>query len=113
MAAFRKDAHVRVAAICDVFEPNLERGLSAASKMAGNQPKVYRNYKELLADKDIDAVLIATPEHWHARMVLDALAAGKDIYVEKPLWRQKRNRRISSRWECSGAVTICTWKAGT
>jgi predicted dehydrogenase len=87
MAAFRKDAHVRVAAICDVFEPNLERGLSAASKMAGNQPKVYRNYKELLADKDIDAVLIATPEHWHARMVLDALAAGKDIYVEKPLCR--------------------------
>src|SRR5262249_9917292 len=44
-----------------------------------------RNYKELLADRDIHAVLIATPEHWHAQMVLDALAAGKDVYVEKPL----------------------------
>src|SRR5947209_16977216 len=87
MSAFQRDSGVRVAAICDVFEPNLEHGLSMASKVVGNQPKSYRNYKELLADKDVDAVLIATPEHWHAQMVLDALAAGKDVYVEKPLCR--------------------------
>src|SRR5215813_6695175 len=85
MGAFQKNPAVRVGAICDVYEPNLERGLSTASKVAGNHPKAYRNYKELLADKDIEAVLIATPEHWHAQMVLDALAAGKDVYVEKPL----------------------------
>ena len=85
MTIFQKDPSVRVGAICDVYEPNLERGLSTASKAPGNQPKAYRNYKQLLADKDIDAVLIATPEHWHHRMVLDALAAGKDVYVEKPL----------------------------
>ena len=85
MESFQKDPAVRVGAICDVYEPNLERGLSAAAKVPGNQPKAYRNYKQLLDDKDIDAVLIATPEHWHARMVLDALAAGKDVYVEKPL----------------------------
>ena len=70
--------------ICDVYEPNLERGLSAASK-AGSSAKAYRNYKQLLDDKNVNAVLIATPEHWHAQMVLDALAAGKDVYVEKPL----------------------------
>jgi len=58
-----------------------------AARAGGDKPKAYRNYKELLADKDVDAVLIATPEHWHARMTLDALAAGKDIYVEKPLCR--------------------------
>jgi len=84
MSTFQKDAGVRVGAICDVFEPNLERGLSTASK-GGSQAKAYRNYKELLADKDVQAVLIATPEHWHYQMVLDALAAGKDVYVEKPL----------------------------
>ncbi len=84
MSTFQKDAAVRVGAICDVFEPNLERALSVASK-AGSQPKAYRSYKELLADKDIQAVLIATPEHWHYQMVMDALAAGKDVYVEKPL----------------------------
>lgn len=81
MTTFQKDAAVRVAAICDVFEPNLER----AASTAGTQPKLYRNYKQLLADPSIQAVLIATPEHWHAQMVLDALAAGKDVYVEKPL----------------------------
>src|SRR5450755_4655450 len=84
MSVFQKDPALKVGAICDVYEPNLERALSAASK-AGSHPKAYRNYKELLADKDIQAVLIATPAHWHHRMVLDALAAGKDVYVEKPL----------------------------
>ena len=67
-----------------MYEPNLERALSTASK-GGSHPKAYRNYKQLLADKDVQAVLIATPEHWHHQMVLDALAAGKDVYVEKPL----------------------------
>ncbi len=87
MGAFQKDAAVRVGAICDVYEPNLERGLSAAGKVQGGSPKAYRNYKQLLDDKSIVAVLIATPEHWHAQMTLDALAAGKDVYVEKPLCR--------------------------
>jgi predicted dehydrogenase len=80
MAVFQKHTNVKVGAICDVYEPNLERALSQAKGA-----KAYRNYQDLLADKDIQAVLIATPEHWHAQMVLDAIAAGKDIYVEKPL----------------------------
>ena len=85
MGVFQKDPSLRVGAICDVYEPNLERAVAAASKVAGNKPRIYRNYKELLADRDVQAVLIATPEHWHYQMVLDAIAAGKDIYVEKPL----------------------------
>ena len=85
MTTFQKDPAVRVGAICDVYEPNLERGVSTAKKAQAAAPTAYRNYKQLLADKEIQAVLIATPEHWHAQMVLDALAAGKDVYVEKPL----------------------------
>jgi predicted dehydrogenase len=85
MGVFQKDPALRVSAICDVYEPNLENAISIASKVPGTHPKVYRNYRELLADKDVQAVLIATPEHWHYQMVLDALAAGKDVYVEKPL----------------------------
>jgi predicted dehydrogenase len=85
MGVFQKDPALKVGAICDVYEPNLENAISVASKIPGTHPKVYRNYKELLADKDVQAVLIATPEHWHYQMVLDALAAGKDVYVEKPL----------------------------
>jgi predicted dehydrogenase len=85
MTVFQKDPAVRVGAICDVYEPNLEKAMAAAAKFQGNQPKAYSNYRRLLEDKEIQAVLIATPEHWHHRMVLDALAAGKDIYIEKPL----------------------------
>src|SRR4051812_22591911 len=85
MAAFGRNANVEIAAICDVYEPNLERGVSAASAEGRRKPRAYRSYPDLLNDKDVDAVLIATPEHWHHKMVLDALASGKDIYVEKPL----------------------------
>lgn len=78
---FKRDGNLEVAAACDVYEPNLERGLSEL----GPGLKSYRDYRKLLDDPDIDVVLIATPEHWHHRMTLDAMAAGKDVYVEKPL----------------------------
>jgi predicted dehydrogenase len=85
MTEFQKDPALRVASVCDVYEPNLERALSTARKSQPEPARAVRNYKQVLDDKSINAVLIATPEHWHHRMVLDALAAGKDVYVEKPL----------------------------
>src|SRR5438270_2296109 len=85
MAAFARDPSVEIAGLCDVYEPNLERAVAAASTDGRRKPQTYRSYLDLLNSKDIDAVLIATPEHWHHRMVLDAIKAGKDIYVEKPL----------------------------
>lgn len=72
---------MQIVAVCDVYEPNLEAGLSDA----GGGARTYRNYKALLDDKEVDAVIIATPEHWPHRMLLDALAAQKDVYLEKPL----------------------------
>ena len=78
---FERNPGVQVAAVCDVYEPNLEKELSELSHPA----RAYRNYKQLLEDNSIDAVIIATPEHWHHQMLLDAVAAGKDVYVEKPL----------------------------
>jgi len=80
MERFARDASVRLTAVCDVYEPNLEAALSLAKGA-----KAYRHHKELLSDKNVDIVIIATPEHWHHQMLLDALAAGKDVYIEKPL----------------------------
>lgn len=77
----RAEPGVHIAGVCDVYEPNLEAGLS----VAGPGSKAWRNYKAVLESKDVDAVMIATPEHWHHRMLLDALAARKDVYIEKPL----------------------------
>lgn len=83
MKEFQKDPSVRVSAVCDVYEPNLERALSVAAKAQGGQaPRAIRSYRQLLEDKSVHAVVIATPEHWHHRTTLDARAAGKDVYVE-------------------------------
>ena len=66
--------------VCDVYEPNVQ----AALKLSRAGAKSSVDYKELLANKDVVAVLNATPDHWHASVLLDAVAAGKDVYTEKP-----------------------------
>ncbi|MEX2301019.1 MAG: Gfo/Idh/MocA family oxidoreductase [Bryobacterales bacterium] len=68
-------------AVCDVYEPNLARGLEAAGAAA----KPYTDYRRVLERKDLNAVLIATPDHWHVPMILDAVSAGFDVYCEKPM----------------------------
>lgn len=76
-----KEIGARMDAVCDVYEPNLRAGLEAANTGA----RAYRDYRRLLEDRQIDAVVVATPDHWHAQMVIDAVEAGKDVYVEKPM----------------------------
>src|SRR5947209_11113866 len=71
------------AAVCDVYQPHLERA-EAAAKRGGFQVKAVKDFREIIADKSIDAVCIATPDHWHAYMTVEACKAGKDVYVEKP-----------------------------
>lgn len=72
----------KVVAVCDVYQPHLERGIQA-----GNNPdaKKYRDYRELLADPNVEAVVIATPDHWHEQMTIDASESGKAVYCEKGL----------------------------
>ena len=81
LAAEFKEIGANVAAVCDVYEPNLAAGL----KVASEQAKPFHDYRRLLEDSTLEAVVVATPDHWHARMVIDAVQAGKDVYVEKPL----------------------------
>jgi predicted dehydrogenase len=76
-----KEIGAEMAAVCDIYEPNLQAGLKEANTGA----KPYRDYRKLLDDKSLDAVIVATPDHWHARMVIDAVEAGKDVYCEKPM----------------------------
>ena len=71
------------AALCDVYQPHLERA-EAAARRGGFEPKSVKDFREVLADKSIDAVCISTPDHWHAYMTVEACKAGKDVYVEKP-----------------------------
>jgi predicted dehydrogenase len=72
---------VRVAAVCDVYEPHALR----AKEAAGGRPDVEHDFRKVLDRKDVDAVVIATPDHWHAIPTILACQAGKDVYCEKPL----------------------------
>ena len=76
---------VTVVSVCDAYTGRLARAKDRVQTMGGNTPKTFADYRELLAEPGLDAVIIATPEHLHYRMTMDALKAGKHIYVEKPL----------------------------
>ena len=79
--AFLEHGDCQTVAVCDLRDDYLD----FAVKKSRATPKKYKEYAKLLEDKDVDAVVIATPDHWHALMFIDACNAGKDVYVEKPL----------------------------
>jgi predicted dehydrogenase len=81
MPALVEVTGVRLAAVCDVWDQHL----AEARKVAGAEALATKRYREVLDRKDIDAVLIATPDHLHVPITVEACAAGKDVYVEKPL----------------------------
>jgi len=100
LRGFLTQDDVEVAALCDVYEPYLARDYSKVDKkladsLGGRVPKMteklgssvarYKDFRRLIERKDIDAVVIATPDHWHAIQTIMACQAGKDVYVEKPL----------------------------
>lgn len=89
----QESLNVVLTGVCDIFDTFAEQGIAAGANInregvggtMGTEPKRYRHYKEMLAADDIDAVVIATPDHWHSTMAMDAAKAGKHVYVEKPL----------------------------
>ncbi len=90
----QEDLNVVLTAVCDVFDVRAERGLAASqveTRPGGDRPlpgaRRYRHYQDLLDSDDVDAVIIATPDHWHSRMAIDAVAAGQHIYLEKCMTR--------------------------
>jgi predicted dehydrogenase len=102
------DLNIVVNGICDIYDVNAGKGQVAAANITreydetkvGQSPKRYKNYKELLAATDIDAVIIATPDHWHGPMTIEAARAGKHVYCEKPMtWS------VAETYEVVKAVT--------
>jgi len=77
---FIKQTDVEVAALCDVYVPNLDKAAEKAEKA-----ERYKDFRRVLDRKDVDAVIVATPDHWHAPAMIMACQAGKDVYVEKPI----------------------------
>ncbi len=80
MGTFLKTGSVDVTAVCDIYASQIDR-----AKQSAPNAKSFKDHRALLEMKEVDAVLIAVPDHWHAATAIDALNAGKDVYVEKPL----------------------------
>ncbi|MFT7638691.1 MAG: putative dehydrogenase [Pirellulaceae bacterium] len=83
-AKFFKDFGDYVA-VCDADTSRRERAAGLVKGWVGEAPKIYKDYRAILADKSIDIVHISTPDHWHAKIAIEAMLAGKDVYCEKPL----------------------------
>jgi len=109
----QEDLNVEIRAVCDIFDVHAEKALHAGANIQrntsdgemGSVPKRYRNYKELLAANDIDAVIIATPDHWHGTMTIEAALAGKHVYCEKPMtWTVPETYEVVKAVKESGIV---------
>jgi len=79
-----QDLNLELVAVCDVWDKRIAHAQGVANLPAS---KAYHDYRKLLEDKDVDAVLIATPEHWHSRIAIEALESGRPCYIEKPMTR--------------------------
>ncbi|MRS63535.1 Gfo/Idh/MocA family protein [Larkinella terrae] len=115
LTSMLKHPGVRCAALCDVDSNVLNKRAAELEKMSGKKPVLYSDFRKLLENKDLNAVIIGTPDHWHCLMTVYACQAGKDVYVEKPLANsieecnlmveaaRKHNRIVQvGQWQRSG-----------
>ena len=100
---FKPVPNVKMLAVCDLYDGCLQR----AKEQIAADIAVTKDYRQILDRKDIDAVVIATPDHLHKRMVLDALAAGKHVYIEKPMtWSLEEGQTIIAAEKASGKLVM-------
>lgn len=85
LSSMLKHSEIDVVALCDIDNSVLTERTAHLEKVNIKKPKWYTNYRKLLEDKDVDVVIIGTPDHWHCLQLADAIDAGKDVYCEKPI----------------------------
>jgi len=92
LVKMRDSDNIDILEVCDVYTKRAD----AAAQLTGG--KTIKDYRRLLDNRDIDYVLIATPEHWHYQMIMDAIAAGKHVYTEKPMtWSIEQARHVADK----------------
>jgi predicted dehydrogenase len=113
MRSALKIDEVECVALCDADQRELDRRKEDAIKVQqGQPPKLYRDFRKLLDDKNVDAVIIGTPDHWHCLMLVDALDAGKHVYVEKPLANsiEEANIMLAAARKSGRMVQVGQWQ---
>ncbi len=115
MQRFMAKPEVEIAALCDVDEARLPADADRVEKKYGRRPALYKDFRKLLERKDIDAVVIATPDHWHALPLIYACEAGKDAYCEKPISHDITEARAmdAAVKKFKRIVQVGTWQRST
>lgn len=112
MRALMNKPDIDVAAVCDVDEARMPGDIKAVEEKYGRPPKVYRDYRRMLENKDINAVIIGTPDHWHALNLIHACEAGMDVYCEKPISHNivEANAMVAAARRFGRVVQVGTWQ---
>jgi predicted dehydrogenase len=112
LTSFLKHPGVECTALCDVDSNVLNRRSAELEKRAGKKPTLYGDYRKLLENKDIDAVIIGTPDHWHCLQMVAACEAGKDVYVEKPIANsiEECNLMVAAAAKYNRIVQVGQWQ---
>jgi len=110
--AFLKIKEVNLLAICDIDDEQINKRKNDLMKLGVNNLLVYKDYRKLLENTDIDAVIIATPDHWHCLQLTDALSAGKHVYCEKPIANSIGEARamLSATTHSGKVVQVNQWQ---
>jgi predicted dehydrogenase len=99
-----KECNAELTAVCDIWSRNLQRGVERVKQLSGKEPRPFRRVDELLAWDGLDAVIIATPDHAHARHLMQCLQAGKHVYCEKPF--------ANTLDDANSAIDVCRKTSG-
>ncbi|WP_304517242.1 Gfo/Idh/MocA family protein [Cecembia rubra] len=112
MNAHLKIPNVNCVALADIDQSVLDQRSIDVEKLRGKKPKVYKDYRRLLEDKNIDVVIVGTPDHWHCLNMVDSLSAGKHVYVEKPIANtiEECNLMVKAKQRYGKMVQVGQWQ---
>lgn len=112
LKAFLKQPNVECGALCDIDQNVLNERSAEVEKLQGKKPLLYADYRKMLENKDIDAVINATPDHWHTLVGIGAMEAGKALYTEKPLANsiQECNLMVAAQKRYKSVVQVGQWQ---
>ncbi len=97
--------NIDLVAVCDVYSVNRDRAAHTISSQTGKDVAKYVDYRDMLAKEKLDAVCIATPDHWHAKQAIDAMEAGLNVYCEKPMTHTIEEAvKVVRTWQKTGKV---------
>ncbi|MEQ1821794.1 MAG: Gfo/Idh/MocA family oxidoreductase [Fimbriimonadaceae bacterium] len=101
-----------IAAVCDVDSARMPGDIKAIEEKYGRRPEVFRDYRKMLERKDIDAIIVGSPDHWHALNLIHACEAGKDVYCEKPISYSIREAKAmtAAQDHFGRVVQVGTWQ---